>query len=187
MTGCDLVSSFDPLTGKVLWETPGATTECVTSTVTDGRHIYTSGGYPKNHISAVVADGSGKIAWENKDRVYVPSLVFRDGYLYGTLDAGVAACWKSDTGESPWKQRLGGTFSASPVLVGDKIYATNEAGETFIYLAQPDKYTAVGQNKLGDEVFATPTFCGGRIYMRVAEQVDGKRREVLYCLGKTDK
>lgn len=31
LTGCELVTSLDPLTGKVLWETKGSTTECVTS------------------------------------------------------------------------------------------------------------------------------------------------------------
>src|SRR5262249_44172739 len=36
LTGCNLFSSFDPLTGDTLWEVKGATTECVTSTVTDG-------------------------------------------------------------------------------------------------------------------------------------------------------
>ncbi len=184
LTGCDLVSSYDPLTGKVLWEMAGATTECVTSTVTDGKHVYTSGGYPKNHLAAVVADGSGKVAWETKDRVYVPSFVIRDGYLFGVLDAGVAACWKSDTGKEGWKQRLGGTFSASAVLVGDKVYATNEAGETFVFHANPEKFSEIAQNKLGDEAFATPTIVGGRIYHRVAEQIEGKRQEMLYCLGE---
>ena len=63
-TGCDLVTSLDPLTGNELWEIEGATTECVTSTVTDGKHIFTSGGYPKNHISAVAlcrSFGSGSV------------------------------------------------------------------------------------------------------------------------------
>src|SRR6185295_3215414 len=135
LTGCDLVSSFDPLTGKVLWEIPGATTECVTSTVSDGTHVFSSGGYPKNHLAAIRADGSGKIAWEIKDRVYVPSLLFHGGHLYGVLDAGMAACWDSASGKELWKSRLGGTFSSSPVRVGDRIYATNEAGETFVYQA----------------------------------------------------
>ena len=72
LTGCDLITSFDPVTGAKLWETDGATTECVTSTVTDGKHIFTSGGYPKNHVSAILADGSGKLVWENPSRVYVP-------------------------------------------------------------------------------------------------------------------
>jgi len=183
LTGCDLVSSFEPLTGKPLWETAGATTECVTSTVTDGVHVYSSGGYPKNHLAAIRADGSGKVAWETKDRVYVPSLLLRQGHLFGVLDAGIAACWAADTGKELWKQRIGGTFSASPVLVGDRIYATNEAGETSIFEASSEKFTKVGVNKLGDEAFATPSICGSRIYTRVAQKLDGRRQEFLYCLG----
>ena len=184
MTGCNLFSSFDPLSGKSLWEVKGATTECVTSTVTDGQRVFCSGGYPKNHLAAVLADGSGKFVWETRDRVYVPSLLARDGHLFGVLDAGVAACWKSDTGEERWKKRLGGEFSASPVLVGDTIYASNEKGETFVYRADAEKFEQLAVNKLGDEALASPTICGSRIYLRVVEQVDGKRQEMLYCLGK---
>ncbi len=184
MTGCDLVSSLDPLTGAVFWETAGATTECVTSTVTDGTHVYTSGGYPRNHLAAVRADGSGKIAWETKDRVYVPSFLIHEGHLYGVLDAGQATCWAADTGKELWKARLGGTFSASPVRVGDRIYATNEAGETFVFRASPEKFTQLAASKLGDEVFATPAICGNRIYTRVAHKIEGRRQEMLYCLGE---
>jgi hypothetical protein len=184
LTGCDKVSSFDPLTGETLWEIDGATTECVTSTVTDGRHVFTSGGYPKNHMSAVVADGSGKIAWANDSRVYVPSMLVRDGYLYAVLDAGIAMCWQSETGKEQWKTRLGGTFSASPVLVGDRIYATNEAGDTFVFKANPERYELLAQNHLGDEILSTPVICDGKIYYRAASLLDGARREFLYCLGK---
>jgi len=184
LIGCDLVSSFDPMTGKVLWETAGATTECVTSTVTDGTHVFSSGGYPRNHLAAIRADGSNKVAWETKDRVYVPSLLLRQGHLYGVLDAGMAACWEAATGKELWKARLGGTFSASPVLVGDRIYATNEAGETFVFQATPEKFTQIAKCKLGDEAFATPAICGGRIFTRVAVKVDGRRQEMLYCLGE---
>lgn len=183
-TGCDLVTSFDPLTGKKLWEIEGSTTECVTSTVTDGQLIFTSGGYPKNHLSAVRADGSGKIAWENGSRVYVPSMLVRDGYLYSVLDAGVAMCWKCDSGKEVWKGRLGGTFSASPVLVGEHLFATNEAGQTFIFKATPEAFDLIAENSIGGEVFATPTICGSRIYFRVANQVDGQRQEKLMCLGQ---
>lgn len=185
LTGCDLVTSLDPLTGKALWEIPGATTECVTSTVTDGERIFTSGGYPKNHLAAVAADGSG-VVWENASRVYVPSLIARDGHLYGVLDAGVAVCWESATGKEVWKNRLGGTFSASPILVGELLLAVDEAGKTSIWKASPAAFELVGQNQLGDETFATPTACGGRLYLRVAETRDGVRQETLYCIGKSE-
>jgi outer membrane protein assembly factor BamB len=181
--GCDLVSSFEPLTGKKLWETEGATTECVTSTVTDGERIFTSGGYPKNHISAVRADGSGKIEWENNARVYVPSMIVKNGHLYGVLDAGVAMCWKSDTGDEVWKGRISGTFSSSLALVNDTLLATSEAGKTYVFKADPSEFKLLGENQLGDEAFATPVICGNRIYHRFASKVDGQRQEFLACIG----
>ena len=184
LTGCDLITSLNPQTGETLWEVEGATTECVTTTVTDGTHIYTSGGYPRNHISAVVADGSGKVAWENPTRVYVPSMLCKDKHLFAVLDAGIAMCMRSDTGEEVWKGRLAGTFSASPVMVGDLIYATNEEGQTFVFMASNEKFQQVSRNKLGDNVFATPTICGGRIYMRAAKIIDGQRKEFLYCIAE---
>lgn len=183
-TGCNLVSSFDPLTGAKLWETAGATTECVTSTVTDGRVVITSGGYPTNHVSAIVGDGSKKLAWKNTVRVYVPSLLIQNGYLYAVTDAGVAMCWEAATGKEMWKHRLGGTFTASPVLAGGHLFATDERGKTHIFKADPKTFQAIGTNTLGQETFATPTICGNHIYTRVAVRKDGKRQEVLYCLGK---
>jgi len=184
MTGCDLVTGIEPLTGKTLWKIEGATTECVTSTVTNGELILTSGGYPKNHMSAVKADGSGEVVWENNTRIYVPSMLIKDDKIYSVTDNGVAICWDVNTGKEIWKGRLGGTFSSSPVLVGDRIYVTNEIGETYIFKANPKKFELLGENKLGTEVFATPTFCESRIYMRATEEVDGKRQEFLYCIGK---
>lgn len=182
-TGCDLVTSFDPLSGKKLWEIPGSTTECVTSTVTDGQLIFTSGGYPKNHMSAVKADGSGQVVWENSSRVYVPSMLVRGGYIYSVLDAGVAVCWRADNGTEVWKSRLGGTFSASLVMVGDQIFASNEAGKTFVFKATPDGFESIAENQLGDEVYATPAICGSRIFMRAATGKEDKRQEYLYCIG----
>jgi hypothetical protein len=111
-------------------------------------------------------------------------MIIRDGYLYGVQDAGVAFCWKADSGKEAWTGRLAGTFSASPVLVGDLFFATNESGKTFIYKATPESFALVGQNQLGEEVLATPTFCGSRVYMRVALFEKGQRQEMLYCLGK---
>ncbi|MEZ6056454.1 MAG: PQQ-binding-like beta-propeller repeat protein [Planctomycetaceae bacterium] len=184
MTGCDVVSSFNPLTGEKLWEFPGATTECVTSTIVHDGLMLTSGGYPKNHIAAVKCDGSGTVVWENNVRVYVPSMLVRDGNLYAVTDAGVAMCWDFATGKEMWKGRLGGTFSSSPVLVGDTIVVTNEAGQTFLFRARPDEFELIAENRLGDECFATPTLCGDHIYTRVARQEKNSRQEYLYCIGK---
>lgn len=184
VSGCDLVSSFEPVSGKKLWEVAGATTECVTTMVTDGDRVFVSGGYPRDHTQALLADGSGKTAWENRARVYVPSMIAHDGYLFAIQDAGVAVCWNSETGKEMWEERIGGTFSASLVLVGDTLLAVNESGEAHLWKANPKKFERVGKNKLGSEVFATPAVCGNRIYLRVVEKQGEQRQEMLYCLGE---
>lgn len=185
-TGTEQVVSLEPLTGKVHWEFEGSTTETVTSVVTDGERVFITGGYPKNHVAAVRADGSGKIDWEHGVRVYVPSMVAQDGHIFAVQDGGIAICWKAATGEERWKERLGGAFSSSPVLVGNRIYVTNERGTTFVYKADPEKFELLAENRLGDEGFATPTFVDSRVYMRVAMRDQGKRQEWLYCLGIAD-
>jgi outer membrane protein assembly factor BamB len=184
LSGCDHVSSFDPLTGKPLWEIEGSTTECVGSIVTDGMLVFASGGYPKKLTVAVRADGSGKVAWENTTQTYVPSMMVHNGYLFTVTDAGIAYCWKAATGEEMWKERLGGTFNTSPVLVGDQLFATDQEGKTTIFQASPEGFQLVGTNQLGEDVYATPVFCGGQIFMRVAEGTDAARQEWLYCIGR---
>ena len=182
LAGCNLIVSLDPLTGKKLWELNGSTEECVGTMVTDGVRVFASGGYPRNHTVAVVADGSGKVAWENNTRVYVPSMIAREGYLYAVLDAGIALCWKSDTGAEVWKERLGGEFFASPVMVGDRIYTSNVSGKTFVFEATPSHFKLLAQNQLGDEAYASPVICGSRVYLRVAKRGEN-RQEFLYCVG----
>jgi hypothetical protein len=180
--GCDLVTSLDPLTGKKLWELDGSTEECVTTAVTDGERVFTSGGFPRNHVVAVLADGSKTIAWQNNTRAYVPSMICKEGHLYAVLDSGLAVCWKSDTGAELWKERLGGDFFASPVMVNDRIYAQNLAGKTYVFEATPKSFKLLAQNQLGDEAYPSPTICGNRIYLRVAKRGD-PRQEFLYCIA----
>ena len=69
-------------------------------------------------------------------------------------------------------------------MVGDRIYASNLAGKTFVFEATPKSFKLLAQNQIGDEAYASPTICGGRVYLRHAKKADA-RQEFLYCIGKT--
>ena len=187
ISGCEKVISLDPMTGKLLWEAKGSTQETVTSPVTDGKRVFISGGWPKNHVHAVEGNGSGKVVWRNISRVYVPSMLVTKGHLYAVMDGGAAMCWDCQTGQRKWKGVLGGTFSSSPVLVGGDIHVINENGEYFKFNADPGKFKITHKAGIGDQVFATPVFCGGRIYARVAVFEGDQRREKLLCFGNRSK
>ncbi|MDQ3625340.1 MAG: PQQ-like beta-propeller repeat protein [Verrucomicrobiota bacterium] len=186
LAGCNLFSSYDPASGKLLWSATATTEECVGSVVVDGGLAFASGGYPKSETAAVRADGSGEIVWRNTTRIYVPSMLAHEGHLYAVNDSGMAFCWEAATGKEKWKERLGGVFNASPVLAGNHLFVAREDGATFVIKPDPSRLIVVSENKLGSEVFATPSFAGNRVYLRVAEMIDGKRQEFLYCVGEKD-
>ena len=183
LSGCDRVTSLDPMTGGQLWEIEESTTECVVTMVTDGARVFTGGGYPRNHTVAVMADGSGRVAWHNTTRVYVPSMLVKDGHLFATTDSGIAVCWNSETGQERWKERLGGDFFASPVMLDGRIYATNIRGKTFVFEAGPERFKLLAENQLGYESYSSPVICGDRIYLRVASMEGDRRKESIYSIG----
>jgi outer membrane protein assembly factor BamB len=151
--------------------------------VTDGRRVFVSGGYPRNNVTAVEADGSGRIAWQNNTRVYVPSMLVRDGHLYAVLDAGQIVCWRTDTGAELWREKVDRDFYGSPVMVGDRVYVTNLRGVTFVVEVSPAGAKVLAQNKLGDEALASPSIAGGRIYLRAAKTAPD-RQDFLWCIGE---
>ncbi len=180
ISGCHEVSSFDPATGDELWSCPGTTEATCGTMVWDGDLVFASGGYPGSQTICVDAS-TGQEVWSNGQKCYEQSLLSHDGHVYAVTNQG-AYCWEASTGAEKWRGRLEGKFSASPVLAGGHIYASNEGGTCYVIKADPSGFEQVAQNQLGQESFATPTICGGRIYLRVAEHAGG-RQEFLYCIG----
>jgi hypothetical protein len=52
---------------------------------------------------------------------------------------------KFDTGKEVWKQRIAGPFTASLVLVGEHLFATNESGRTFVFKASPGPFSVIAK------------------------------------------
>ena len=180
LSGGEMVAAYDPSNGRILWQAGGATTMATCGTmVWDGDLVFASGGYPESETVCVKADGSGKIMWSNRTKCYEQSMLAKDGYVYAVADSGVAYCWRASDGKTMWRQRLGGKFSSSPVLVGNTIIVFNELGLGFAFAAQPNQYRSLGQSKLADEIFSSPVVVGDTMYVRVAHKSGGRQEELL--------
>lgn len=180
--GTLMVVSYDPQTGEEMWRCNGLSVSAANTMVADNERVYASGGWPEKVLLAIRADGSGDVTethveWKT-DRTkicYVPSMLLHDGLLYGINDDGIGHCYEAATGDVVWKERVPGNFSASPTLVGDRLYIPNEAGKMYVLKAGRE-FEILAENDLGDGGFATPVIVGGRIYLRTDHH--------LYCIGQ---
>lgn len=177
------VRSYDPATGTENWSVAGATMATCGTMVWDGSMVFASGGYPKSETVGVRAD-TGQVVWRNGQKCYEQSMLAFGGHLYAVTDRSIAYCWDARTGDEKWKGRLSGSVSASPILAGGNIYLSNEDGTTYVFKGSSESFELIAENQLGDEAFATPTFCGNQIYLRVADSSGGSRQEYLYCVGE---
>ena len=183
LSGLHMIASYDPTTGKPLWKTECLTMATCGTCVWEGDLIFASGGYPDPETVAVKADGSG-VVWSNQVKCYEQSMVVHKGYLYAFSDAGIVHCWDAKTGREMWKHRLQGPVSSSPLIVGNIIFATNEAGTTWAFEANPQKYVEVAKNQLGTSGFASSTAVDGMLFIRTSSGDGSERKESLYCVGK---
>jgi outer membrane protein assembly factor BamB len=180
LTGTGQTTGYDPDNGKLIWSCEGPSEVTACTPACSDTLVFVTGGYPEKELLAIRADGTGDVtksavAWRTgKGVAYVPSPVYHDGRLYVVADTGLATCFEAATGKQVWQDRLAGNFSASPVLAGERLYATNESGKTYVVKTGP-KIEIAAVNDLGDGGMASPAVCGGQIFLRTQQS--------LYCIG----
>lgn len=91
-------------------------------------------------------------------------------------EMGIVSCVDGKTGERVWRERLGGIYSASPVLADGKIYLASENGETLV-LRSGRTPQVLAKNKLDMRVIASPAISDGRIFIRGDRQLIAIRTE----------
>lgn len=182
ISGDNQIASFDPGTGEELWSAPGTAEATCGTVVWHENLVFGSGGYPERQTLCVDAT-TGQKVWEDRLKAYEQSMLVAGNELYTFTDDGILVCRDTATGKVHWRERLSGPVSASPLLVGTTIYATNESGTTWVFEATPEGYQEIAKNQLGNEGFASPVAVDGQLFVRTASGNGPGRSETLYCLG----
>ncbi len=181
LSGSNHVTSYDPTTGKLIWQIDGPTEQFVASFVYHDGLFFMTGGFPERHVLAIRPDGAGDvtethIAWRTmKGAGYVPSPVAWDHHVFLVSDEGVATCWEAKSGKKCWQERLGHRHHASPVVAEGRIYATAADGTTYVLAAKPT-FEVLAKNEFGEDCSASPAISGGDLFYRTAH--------FLWCIGK---
>lgn len=170
----DAVQGFDPRTGALLWTAYCQGEGLAPSPVAGDGMLFAASGFEKTTLRGIRLGGSGDVtkthlAWEQKKGVpTLASPLYVKPHLYTVTDAGVASCFKAESGEIVWQERVAAEksgFSASPVFAEGRIYLLSEAGETTVLAAGPE-FKVLSRNPLGEKCQASPAVSRGRIYIR---------------------
>ncbi len=173
------VLAYDPTNGKELWRVRYSEFSSATRPLFDGKHIFLNTGFSKGRLIAIGAGGKGDItqthvAWEASKAIgNKPSPLLVGSDLICTLaDNGILSAMNRASGEVVWQERLGGDFSASPILAGDRIYCLDEKGKGHVYSIGGKQ---LGVNTLDGGCLASPAVVGDDLILRT--------RVAVYCIG----
>ena len=176
--------AYEPKTGAELWRIAHDGMNGSARPVMGNGLMYLTSGHNKV-LLAIAPGGTGMLGaevvkWQtNKSVPSRPSLLLDGALLFLVSDDGLASCLDATTGKEHWHHRLGGEFSASPVLAGGLIYCCNQSGRTFV-LAASKTFGVEAENRLGEGTepifMASPAVAGNDLFLRTKSH--------LYAVGK---
>ncbi len=177
------VIAYDPKTGDEIWRVLYDEFSATGQPLFDGKTLYVNSGFGKAKLYAIDPRGTGNITdshvkWINAKGIgSKPSQVLHDGLIFNVHDSGVASCIDSADGSELWAERLGGQFSASPLIAGGKLFLFDHDGAAYV-INPGRKYELISTNQLDDGCMATPVPLADGLLVRT--------RTALYRIGSME-
>ena len=174
------VQSYNPETGDELWSCSGNLREVIPTPVVGHGLVFCASGRAGPTL-AIKPGGSGDVTgthleWKTtRGSPFVPSPILYGDYLYQLNDmSSIVTCLNAKTGETVWQERLGRPsregISASPVVVDDKLFVTNDNGQTFV-LKTGLEFELLHINDIGERTLAWPALVDGTWYIRTTREL----------------
>jgi outer membrane protein assembly factor BamB len=172
------VGGYDPANGKEFWRVGyGEGYSVVVRPVFAHGLFFVSSGFDHPVTYAINPKGAEgdatekAIVWQQaKGAPSTPSMLVVGDELYVVSDAGIATCFDAKSGKTFWSERLGGGFSASPVLAEGRIYFQNEEGVGTV-LKAGKKFEVLSKNEIGERSLASPAVIDNAVILRTASHL----------------
>jgi len=156
------VAAYAPATGVLLWRSDCLGGEMGPSAAFADGLVFVA----NDRATAAAVRPGGEVVWEYDEELPDTASPVATGELvFLATSYGVLVCLDAKTGEQVWLAELQSGFYASPIVVGDRLYALDLDGVMHI-VKLGRTFELLGEPALGEPAMATPAFVGGRIYAR---------------------
>ena len=174
--GAQWIASYDPADGKEIWRVDHGNgfSTIPMAVFEDGLAICPSG-YPLLEFLAIDPHGSGdvtesNVVWRKRGAPGMPCFLASEGRIYSVSNKGVLFCLDAKTGEELKRIRVGGNFSASPLLAGGNLYLGNREGKLTIVKCSPE-LEKLGTHDFEDSIMASPILVGDDLLVRTEKKL----------------
>ena len=165
------VIAYNPADGKELWRNKCLEGDVAPSPIYAGNLVIAIA--PNNAIFALQPGATG-LVWKAEEGVPDASSPVSDGErLYIVNSEGLLTCYQLATGKVLWTHEYDDRFYASPTIAGRVLILLSRKGVARL-LATGDKFSPLGEGRVGEECGASPVPVGRRLYLR------GKHN--LFCI-----
>ncbi len=159
-----------PKTGKIVWTyTEGAST-VASSAFGDGLIFAPSNGITALDCSKPGATPAKRWRASPLGPGYA-SLTYYQGRVYSVTGAPVLIAADAKTGHVDWRLRLTGTFYASPVVAGQRMYFFNDAGLGQVVELGKERGRIANQFDFKEGILGTPAVVDKALYVRSDEHL----------------
>lgn len=175
------IASYDPKTGKEIWRANHGEGYSIAPMATyEAGLIVFSTGYGRADFVGIDPTGSGDVTdthvrWRTKNAPTMPSFIGHQGKIYTVTESGILTCLDAATGDVIAKTRLGGNFSASPLLANGHLYFFSREGFATVFECSPE-FQQIARANFENGIMASPAVMGNDLIVRT--------RNWLYRIGK---
>lgn len=135
-------------------------------------------GSERAHTLGVRIDGQMKgditeshVIWDREKRnASEANSVLVGDLLFQITRGGIVTCMNPISGEDIWEERLTGQHLPSPIAAGDRLYFSNDRGDTRVLRAGPT-FEILAENTLPDAMTAAPAVAEGALFIRTKKQL----------------
>ncbi len=192
--------AYNPADGSELWRAKCLEADVGPSPVVRDDVVYVANEFPE--LTAIRADGSGDVTeshvlWTGEDGLPdTCSPLASEKYLFLLASYGMLSCYDRAEGEWLWEMEFDCQFTASPSLVGDRVYLFGEVEKPEEEMTEAEKESddpvmitrawviepgdgegkIVGEGRLEEGCVTSPALRDGRFFIR------GKKH--LFAIGQ---
>src|SRR5688572_9699774 len=171
--GAYRATAYNPINGDAIWSVSyddGFSN--VPRPVFGHGLVYIASGFNQPTLMAVRPEGARgdvtrtHLAWTlTRGAPLTPSPLLVGDDLYVVNDSGILTLVEARSGKILWQQRLGGNYSASPVLADGRIYFQSEEGVTTV-VAPGNQFQKLASNTLDGGMLASMAVADASLFIR---------------------